>query len=205
MQRTRTDGRGVLRGLIADTQPLWQNALATALLRLGFGTVGVCDSGAELADLAARMRPHLVLVDTDGLPDVDLVDGGAPVVVVSARAPAADGRPFVSKCATQREIERALRDVVSTHLEWATLTKRELGILRLAADGSSNREIGRALWLSDQTVKFHLARAYRKLGVRDRRAAVERIRKLGLLLEETAATPVDQLLDRVRSVAVEVS
>jgi ATP/maltotriose-dependent transcriptional regulator MalT len=42
------------------------------------------------------------------------------------------------------------------------------------------------LWLSDQTVKFHLAQTYRKLGVRDRRAAVERVQQLGLLLEPPA-------------------
>ena len=191
MHRTRTGGRGVLRALIADRQPLWQNALGATLLRLGFGAVTICDSWDELEQLASHTRPHLVLVDPDGFPpaagDVCTV-GTAPVVVVSARAQAGDGRRFVSKCATTREIERALREAVAVHLEWATLTKRQLEILRLVAGGLSNRQVARALWLSDQTVKFHLAQAYRKLAVGDRRAAVERVRELGLLLEDPPPT-----------------
>ena len=48
------------------------------------------------------------------------------------------------------------------------LTRRELEILRLVAEGRSNREVARLLWVTDQTVKFHLANTYRKLGVRNR-------------------------------------
>lgn len=48
------------------------------------------------------------------------------------------------------------------------LTRRELEILRLVADGRSNREVAKLLWVTDQTVKFHLANTYRKLGVRNR-------------------------------------
>jgi DNA-binding NarL/FixJ family response regulator len=191
MHRTRIGGRGVLRGLIADRQPLWQNLLAATLLRLGFGMLTVCDSPDELDELVAKIRPHLVLVDPEGFRGAvdDFEAGGvAPVVLVSARAHASDGRPFVSKCAAPGEVERALRSVVSAHLGWSTLTKRELEILHLAGDGLSNRQIARALWLSDQTVKFHLAKAYRKLGVTDRRAAVERLRDVGLLLEGTPPT-----------------
>jgi DNA-binding NarL/FixJ family response regulator len=48
------------------------------------------------------------------------------------------------------------------------LTRRELEILRLVAEGRSNREVAKLLWVTDQTVKFHLANTYRKLGVRNR-------------------------------------
>jgi DNA-binding CsgD family transcriptional regulator len=177
--------------LIADTQPLWQNALGATLLRLGFGAVTACDAWDELEQLASQTRPHLVLVDPEGFPRVAdhvCTVGSAPVVVVSARPQVAGGRTFVSKCGTTREIERALREAVATHVEWATLTRRQLEILRLVAGGLSNRQVARALWLSDQTVKFHLAQAYRKLGVSDRRAAVARVRQLGLLLEEPPST-----------------
>jgi DNA-binding CsgD family transcriptional regulator len=48
------------------------------------------------------------------------------------------------------------------------LTAREVGVLRLVADGRTNREIGEALSLSALTVKSHLARISRKVGTGDR-------------------------------------
>lgn len=48
------------------------------------------------------------------------------------------------------------------------LTARELGVLRLVADGRSNRQIGEHLDLSALTVKSHLARISRKVGTGDR-------------------------------------
>ncbi len=52
------------------------------------------------------------------------------------------------------------------------LSPRELAVLRLVASGASNREIGRALHISEATVKTHLANIFGKLGVDDRTAAV---------------------------------
>jgi DNA-binding NarL/FixJ family response regulator len=51
------------------------------------------------------------------------------------------------------------------------LTARELEILRLIAGGSTNGEIARQLWVTEQTVKFHLSNVYRKLGVSNRTEA----------------------------------
>jgi len=51
------------------------------------------------------------------------------------------------------------------------LTKRELEILDLVAEGLPNAEIGRRLWITEQTVKFHLSNVYRKLGVSNRTQA----------------------------------
>jgi DNA-binding NarL/FixJ family response regulator len=51
------------------------------------------------------------------------------------------------------------------------LTARELEILRLIAEGSTNGEIARQLWVTEQTVKFHLSNVYRKLGVTNRTEA----------------------------------
>jgi len=53
----------------------------------------------------------------------------------------------------------------------AALTNRELEVLQLVASGSSNREIARNLWVTEQTVKFHLANVYRKLDVGNRTQA----------------------------------
>jgi DNA-binding NarL/FixJ family response regulator len=56
-------------------------------------------------------------------------------------------------------------------MEPCPLTTRELEILRLAAQGHTNSAIARQLWVTEQTVKFHLSNTYRKLGVANRTQA----------------------------------
>uniref|UniRef100_A0A942T244 Response regulator transcription factor n=1 Tax=Neobacillus citreus TaxID=2833578 RepID=A0A942T244_9BACI len=62
-----------------------------------------------------------------------------------------------------------------------SLSPRELDVLRLVAQGNSNPAIGRALFLSETTVKTHLGHVFDKLGVNDRTRAVTRAMELGLL------------------------
>ena len=61
------------------------------------------------------------------------------------------------------------------------LTRRELEILRLAAEGHSNAELARMLWVTEQTVKFHLSNIYRKLNVSNRTEASRWAQIHGLL------------------------
>lgn len=61
------------------------------------------------------------------------------------------------------------------------LTKRELEILRLVSEGSSNADVARKLWVTEQTVKFHLSNIYRKLGVANRTEAARWAQLTGLL------------------------
>jgi DNA-binding NarL/FixJ family response regulator len=51
------------------------------------------------------------------------------------------------------------------------LTRRELEILKLVAEGHSNAALARMLWVTEQTVKFHLSNVYRKLNVTNRTEA----------------------------------
>ena len=53
----------------------------------------------------------------------------------------------------------------------AGLTRRESEILRLVAEGHSNGQLARMLWVTEQTVKFHLSNIYRKLNVTNRTEA----------------------------------
>lgn len=55
--------------------------------------------------------------------------------------------------------------------EDSALTGRELEVLRLVAAGATNSEIARSLWVTQQTVKFHLSNVYRKLEVCNRTEA----------------------------------
>ncbi|MFL5926145.1 MAG: response regulator [Gaiellaceae bacterium] len=63
----------------------------------------------------------------------------------------------------------------------AVLTPRELEILRLASEGLSNSEMAKQLWVTDQTIKFHLSNVYRKLEVSNRTGASRWARENGLL------------------------
>jgi DNA-binding NarL/FixJ family response regulator len=68
------------------------------------------------------------------------------------------------------------------------LTRRELEILRLVADGHSNAQLARMLWVTEQTVKFHLSNIYRKLDVANRTEASRWAQVHGLLDREAATT-----------------
>jgi DNA-binding NarL/FixJ family response regulator len=61
------------------------------------------------------------------------------------------------------------------------LTSRELEILRLVASGAKNGQIARQLWVTEQTVKFHLSNVFRKLDVSNRTEASHYAHVNGLL------------------------
>ncbi len=61
------------------------------------------------------------------------------------------------------------REVVSPSS--SGLTRRETEILKLVGEGRSNRQLARDLWVTEQTIKFHLSNVYRKLGVSNRTEA----------------------------------
>jgi DNA-binding NarL/FixJ family response regulator len=71
------------------------------------------------------------------------------------------------------------------------LTRREREILALVAEGHSNRELARMLWVTEQTVKFHLSNIYRKLDVANRTEASRWAHRHGLVgRREAASVPV---------------
>jgi early secretory antigenic target protein ESAT-6 len=65
------------------------------------------------------------------------------------------------------------------------LTKREIEILRLVAEGYSNSQLAKMLWVTEQTVKFHLSNIYRKLDVANRTEASRWAQLHGLLPQVT--------------------
>jgi DNA-binding NarL/FixJ family response regulator len=167
------------------------------LERAGVGSVIVCESAEELSDgLVSDFHPQLIVIDPDGdagtiehLRTARAMSPRLTVIAVSARSDAVSRASlegtgpvdFITKCGELSEIEAALDRLIRERLHWSSLTARELEILALVAEGRSNREVAASLWVSDQTVKFHLANVYRKLGVGDRRQAVDHARREGLL------------------------
>ncbi|HEY5243597.1 MAG TPA: response regulator transcription factor [Polyangiaceae bacterium] len=87
----------------------------------------------------------------------------------------------------ERELNRHRRDAVDEDEDDEpfdspeSLTEREREILRLLASGYSNREIARALFLVEGTVKNHVSSILAKMGVRDRTRAVLKAADRGLL------------------------
>lgn len=61
------------------------------------------------------------------------------------------------------------------------LQQRELQIIRLVAQGYGNRDVGKLLYIGEETVKWYLKLLYRKLGVTSRMGAVDAARKMGVL------------------------
>ena len=69
----------------------------------------------------------------------------------------------------------------SVSADRADLTKREREILQLVAEGYSNAQLARMLWVTEQTVKFHLSNVYRKLNVSNRTEAARWAQVHGLV------------------------
>lgn len=97
-----------------------------------------------------------------------------PTLILNAIETIRDGKPWI-----QREFTEHLFDVISDLSRVAippsiqVLSLREREILRLVAEGMSNKEIANRLHLSVQTVKVHLTRIFHKLGVRNRVEAAQ--------------------------------
>ena len=158
-------------------------------LRFGPGVEGTrLATGADAtAEIKRTMEnpPH-VLVVTNYDTDADIlgaIEAGAlgyllkdapPEELLAAVRSAAEGDSTLSPTVANRLMTRVRTPRTS-------LTPRELEVLKLVASGSSNREIGRTLLLSEATVKSHLVHIYDKLGVRSRTSAVAAARKQGVL------------------------
>jgi DNA-binding NarL/FixJ family response regulator len=87
--------------------------------------------------------------------------------LVSAIRAAARGETVLAPSVATRLVDRMRKPNPAD-----SLSPRELEVLRLVARGLSNADIGRELYIAEATVKTHLLRAFAKLGVSDRTAAV---------------------------------
>jgi DNA-binding NarL/FixJ family response regulator len=117
-----------------------------------------------------------------------------PEQLVAAVQTVRTGDALLAPVITRRLVERyALRDetAVPVHRELGRLTPREREVLRLLAHGLSNAELAGRLYLSEATVKTHVARVLAKLGLRDRVQAVVLAYETGLVSPGQAAAGRD--------------
>jgi DNA-binding NarL/FixJ family response regulator len=129
---------------------------------------------ARLRELAAQMpdakRVFLTLrMDDETLEQV--FEAGADAVIAKTVHPVSLGTLLreISRNAVVHMPRRGVKEKSSR--AQCPLTDRELEILRLVAQGYTNGKIARELWVTEQTVKFHLSNTYRKLGVANRTEA----------------------------------
>jgi RNA polymerase sigma factor (sigma-70 family) len=157
------------------------------------------DNGIELTKALAAKHPEVRVVMLSAFSDTErvfsalkagavgyLLKNTAPDEIRAAVERAAAGEPMLSGEIAGRvlhEFEREREDQRFRE-QLTDLTPREEEILKLVATGESNKEIGRRLFISEQTVKNHVASIFRKLHVNDRTKAALIAVKLGLAGEK---------------------
>jgi DNA-binding NarL/FixJ family response regulator len=113
-----------------------------------------------------------------------------PEQLIAAVRTVAGGDALLSPAITKRVIKQFTRlHRPAPPKELDELTAREQDILRLIADGLSNSEIGKRLYISETTVKTHVTHILQKLGLRDRVQAVVLAYQTGLFEKRAAGVP----------------
>ena len=187
--------------MILDEHPIWVDALETILAEAGVRVAGKATSAETALELVCSEQPKVLIAplvlgnsEMDALeligrarerrPGLRLVafaahdDGYSLSVASSARAEAY--LPKTVSAATVVETVRGClngerRRAVQDDAAGPALTQRELEIVSLAARGYTNAQIAQRLWVTRWTVKYHLANAYKKLGVTNRTQAASRL------------------------------
>jgi len=148
---------------------------------------------AAIRQLSADLPRIRVLVlttydsDADILPAVEAGAAGYLLkdtprdTLVGAIFAAARGETVLAPSVAGRLVHRLRSAPGEASAARDTLSARETEVLALAGRGLTNAQIGRELFVSEATVKTHLLRAYAKLGVSGRTAAVTRAMELGVL------------------------
>ena len=196
-----TENTEAVTVVVADDQSAVREGLVLLLGTLpGIAVIGEAEDGEAAAEAVAAKNPQVVLMDLnmprcDGVEATRRIRASHPqtqVVVLTTysdddsiiAALQAGALGYLTKDATRAEIGRAvlaaaagqavLDPAVQQRLLSADddLTPREAEVLRLIAAGKSNREIARALFVSEATVKTHVNRIFAKTGSRDRGQAV---------------------------------
>lgn len=188
-----------MRVLLAEDHKLVRQGTRLYLESEGVEVVGEATNGREAVEMTRALRPDVVVLDIHmpeltgieaarrihhELPEVRLLILSAydqPAYVQALLEAGADG--YVLKTAELSQLLQALREVAQGRAAFDptlmaaapaanSLTDREREVLTQAARGSTNKQIGTALFISDRTVQGHLQSIYAKLNVTTRTEAV---------------------------------
>ena len=173
--------------------------------------VGELEDGAEALHSFEALRPDVTIMDIAmpevcGLQALEAIRGRHPharVIMLTTLAGDHQMRSalqlgaagFLMKSSVRRELLDAIRAVhagqrwipadvaraLVEHLGQPHLSEREMAVLRSAADGNSNKQIGAQLGIVEDTVKAHIRTILAKLGARDRTHAVAIAARRGII------------------------
>jgi DNA-binding NarL/FixJ family response regulator len=187
--------------IVADNTFAAQSIRLALRQTAGFQIIGFVDGMVPMSSRVVSLQPDVVAIDdmqepehalarlrefSSLLPDAKRVfltlrmddqtldqvfEAGADAVIAKTVHPVSLGTLLreISRDAVVHMPRRAAKEKIMR--DQCPLTDRELEILRLVAQGYTNGRIARELWVTEQTVKFHLSNTYRKLGVANRTEA----------------------------------
>jgi DNA-binding NarL/FixJ family response regulator len=186
--------------VILDEHPIWVDALETILSEAGVEVIGTATSAEDALALVCSKQPNaliapLVLGNSEmealelfgrarerrpGLRLVAFAASDDEYNLSAARSARADA--YLPKTVVPDTVVETVRAclngerlLVAEDGTRPALTQRELEIVSLAARGFTNAQIAQRLWVTRWTVKYHLANAYKKLGVTNRTQAARRL------------------------------
>ena len=173
--------------------------------------VGEASTGREAVQLHRELKPAVILMDLqmpdmsglDAIIAIRSEDPAARIIVLTTysgdalaqRALKAGAQAYVLKSLVRTEILDTIRTVhegerhiqadvaaeIAKHTADATLTSREIEVLRLVASGHANKEISARLSINEETTKTHIKNILAKLGAKDRTHAVSLGLKRGII------------------------
>jgi len=173
--------------------------------------VGEASDGEQAIRKYGELKPDILLLDLqmpkvhgiEVLTEIKKDFPNARVIVLTTydfeqlatKAIAAGAQAYLLKSSVRRELINTIRSVASgrrhvdaevantlaTYADGESLTAREISVLALVAEGNSNREIGTALTISEETVKGHIKSILGKLSANDRAHAVAIGMKRGII------------------------
>lgn len=187
--------------MILDEHPIWVDALETILSEGGIPVAGKTTSAEAALELVCSQQPAaliapLELADSE-MEALELLGRarerrpGLRLIVLAARddgfhlsaAASVRAEAYLPKTVSAAKMVEKVRaclsgepsPAVNGEVASPALTQRELEIVSLAARGYTNAQIAQRLWVTRWTVKYHLANAYKKLGVSNRTQAAGRL------------------------------
>jgi DNA-binding NarL/FixJ family response regulator len=186
--------------IVADHSFVVQSIRLALRQTAGFNMIGFYDGRGSVREALIELKPDVVLVDDmqeiqnalARLREIAELLPAAKSLLLTLRmdqesleqAFQAGAHAVVSKTVHSVSLGTLLREIADNNVvhryeprtravsvEDCPLTERELEILGLVVEGYTNGRIARELWVTEQTIKFHLSNTYRKLGVANRTEA----------------------------------
>ena len=209
----------MVRVVFHTDEPIAARGLTACLEKERFEVVTTSCQAAELPAILAMHKPDILLLDYQGVASGNLISvarRAAPrcKCVLWVRRLSVEqayqliqlgARGIVQKTSTAEQLLDSMRKIADGQLaidaslaselpdvEAVALTIRESQLLKLVARGMKNREMAKALSITEGTVKVYLSRLFQKAGVRDRyQLALYGIRNLGVPAKGKPGHPLE--------------